>query len=139
MYSNGGTITTSLHAKPDIKTLSNVVTTQNNFLSGLYVKLYRVSPDSQGTTTSVALEITLSDDSTFTCGNMKDDEAVTQTQYEIGDCEVITIGFVSGWVTSDPPYLVSLEPYITPYDTYTDAQKTEFTTPVSIKWTDFNT
>ena len=49
----------------------------NNYLEGRYLKSYKVSPDSTDTSASIAIEFTLSSDETITCGNMKDDAAVT--------------------------------------------------------------
>ena len=52
---------------------------------------------------------------------MDEGSAIDESELEIGDCEVIVIGFEVEYVESDPPLLYSIKPIVTTYDSYTDS------------------
>ena len=53
---------------------------------------------------------------------------------EFGDCEVVTIGFSTGWTSGTPSLLMKFNPIVTTYDSYLATQKTTFTTQVDGDW-----
>ena len=133
-YWDGSAYQTFEHASAGIGSSDGVTVTPNNFIDGSYIEGYRIWSDSSDPS-AIAFEFAMSDQSTISCGSLDYSFFLGDDYYESGtDCSVIPIGFKSGWVESDPPYLVRLHPYITTIDSYSPAQITVFTTPLDADW-----
>jgi hypothetical protein len=72
------------------------ISTVRTFTDGEYISGYQVSVDSVRPTAAVAFTLAVSDDSTVTCGNIDINSVLDESRFEIGDCEVIPIGFSTG-------------------------------------------
>ena len=70
--------------------------TVRTFTDGEYISGYQVSVDSVRPTKAVAFTLAVSDNSTVTCGNIDINSVLDESRFEIGDCEVIPIGFSTG-------------------------------------------
>jgi hypothetical protein len=95
-----------MHARVDVESLDGVTVSPNNFIEGDYLVDYRISQDANGEAEALAFEFMLSDMTYISCGSLVDLDIQIDAMYELGACSVIPIGFQSGWVESDPPYLV---------------------------------
>ena len=135
-YWDGSVYQTYKHASDTLDSLPGVTSTPNNFIEGQYIVDYRVSPDAGEASLAIAFVFDLDNGTEITCGHIDTELFFPKEWYDIGSCEVIPIGFLSGWVESSPPYLVQLDPHFTTIDSFNADQITTFTIPLLPSWKD---